>query len=303
MYQAIPPLVPGDKIGLCCTARYVTQEALQPCIETLSRWGYQVVLGKHMYARDRQFGGTDKQRAEDLQLLLDDPSVRAVLFAKGGYGTVRMVDKLNWNGFVRSPKWLCGFSDITVLHSHVHQNFGLPTLHSPMALNFQPNSVENSVLVSLQNFLTGQGISALKADAHSLNRFGTISGSLIGGNLSIVCSTLGSDSELDTAGKILFLEDLDEYLYHIDRMIWQLKRAGKFKDLRGLVIGGMTEMKDNTDPFGKTTEEIISEAISEYSFPVAFGFEIGHVRKNHPVVLGEEALLEVNESGACLSFK
>lgn len=303
MYQTIPSLQPGAKIGLCCTARFLTPEGLQSCIETLSKWGYEVVLGKHVYAKDRQFGGTDRQRAEDLQHFLDDPSIKAVLFGKGGYGTVRMVDYLNWEKFTLSPKWLCGFSDITVLHSHVHQILGLPTLHSPMALNFQPSSVDTAVLESLQNFWKGNGLSVLETDAHPQNRVGEAKGKLVGGNLSILYALAGSDSDLDTAGKILFLEDLDEYLYHIDRMLWQLKRAGKLKNLAGLVIGGMTEMKDNTEPFGKTVEEIIREAVSEYAFPVGFGFEIGHIKRNFPVVLGEEVHLKVTERGAKLRYK
>ncbi len=302
MYQTIPPLQPGAKIGLCCTARFVTPEGLQTCIDTLSTWGYEVVLGKNVFAKDRQFGGRDWQRAEDLQCFLDDPTIKAVLFGKGGYGTVRMVDKLNWEKFKLSPKWLCGFSDITVLHSHVHQTLGLPTLHSPMALNFQPNSVDSAVLEALQNFWNGKGLTAFEAAAHSLNRVGEAKGKLVGGNLSILYALAGSDSEVDTTGKILFLEDLDEYLYHIDRMLWQLKRAGKLKNLAGLVIGGMTEMKDNAEPFGKTVEEIIKEAVSEYAFPVGFGFEMGHIKRNFPIVLGEDVHLKVKPEGSELMF-
>ncbi|MBX7180823.1 MAG: LD-carboxypeptidase [Bacteroidia bacterium] len=303
MYHLIPSLKKGDKIGICCTARFVTKEAIQPCLNTLEEWGFEVVLGKYIFEKDRQFGGNDTQRTHDLQAFLDDPEIKAVLFAKGGYGTVRIVDGLSWDGFKNNPKWLCGFSDITVLHAHVHQQVGLPSLHSPMSLNFQPNSVDVEALQRLKDFWEGKGLEAMIAKPHSNNRFGSSEGVLVGGNLSILYSISGSDSELDLDGKILFLEDLDEYLYHIDRMLWQLKRAGKLKGLAGLVVGGMSEMKDNAEPFGRTVEEIVREAVGEYGYPVAFGLEAGHIFRNLPLALGLPVQLTVNEAITTLKWK
>jgi muramoyltetrapeptide carboxypeptidase len=246
----------------------------------------------YLFSDEHQYAGTDSQRWADLQMMLDDPSIKAILFARGGYGTVRIVDKLDLTRFSRSPKWLIGFSDITVLHSHLHQHVKTETIHAPMAINF-PKSPAH-VLEKLHTLLTGGQIS-YEIPSHLYNRIGKVKGELVGGNLSLLYSMSGTESDLHTRGKILFLEDLDEYLYHVDRMMMNLKRTGKLKGLKGLIVGGMSDMRDNAIPYGKTAEEIILEAVKEYDYPLCFGFSAGHVEENVPLILGRKISLEVGE--------
>ena len=286
-------LVQGDKIAIISSARKVVMEEIQFAIETVTSWGFEVVLGKNLFAQQNQFAGSDEQRAEDLQTMLDDKSVKAILFARGGYGTVRVIDKINFFEFKKNPKWICGFSDITILHSHIHSHFGIATLHSPMAFNFSKTPTE--VLEKIKFVLLNSTSLVYETEKHLLNKSGNAKGILVGGNLSMLYSALGSESDVDTEGKILFLEDLDEYLYHIDRMMMSLKRAGKLKNLAGLVIGGMNDMKDNTIPFGKNAEEIILDAVKEYDFPVCFNFSSGHISNNFPLIFGREIELSVGK--------
>ena len=287
----------GDAVIIVSTARKVSKHEIKPAIDLLTSWGLNVQTGKNLYKSYNQFAGTDEERLGDLQRALNSKTVKAILFARGGYGTVRITDRLEWKRFVKDPKWLIGFSDLTVLHAHVHRNCGIQSLHAPMA--FSLGSLNANCLNVYKETLFGSplrySLSKLPANLEKHNRKGKAKGRLVGGNLSVLYSITGSLSDMDTDGKILFLEDLDEYLYHIDRMMMNLKRAGKLKGLAGLIIGGMNDMKDNTIPFGKTAEEIIREAVDEYTYPVFFGFPAGHLPNNYPLIMGSEVTLNVTE--------
>ena len=286
----------GDKIGIISTARKISLEELKPSIKLLEEWGLKVVFGKNLFEEDNQFSGTVTQRSSDLQSMIDDDSIKAILCARGGYGTVQIIDKVDFSHLIKNPKWIIGYSDVTVLHSHLHQ-LGITSLHATMPINFEKNTPK--ALESLKSALFGLG-NLTEIDHHHFNRFGKVEGEIVGGNLSILYSLLGSDSDINTDGKILFIEDLDEYLYHIDRIMMNLKRNGKLKNLKALIIGGMSDMNDNTIPFGKTAEEIILEYIKEFDFPVCFNFPAGHLDDNRTLVFGKECILEINENGVIL---
>lgn len=294
-----PALTTGDTIAIVCTARKITTEELQPAIAEIKSRGFKVRLGDTINLAENQFGGTDAQRIADMQQQLDDPEVKAILCARGGYGTVRLLDQLDFSVFVQSPKWIIGYSDVTALHAHINQNYGVQTLHASMPVNFSTNTA--NALNSLFQAITTQ-VPNIQAPAYALNRVGEASGRLIGGNLSVLYSIAGSTSDMDTDGAILLLEDLDEYLYHIDRMMMQLKRAGKLDKLAGLVIGGMTDMNDNTIPFGHTAVDIIRQQVERYNYPVGFNFPIGHLDDNRAVLLGATVKLSVTNAGSQLAF-
>lgn len=293
-----PYLQPGDTVGIVCTARKITAEELQPAINIIEGWGFKVKLGNTIGLSDNQFGGDDAARTADLQAMLDDKTVKAVFCARGGYGTVRMVDRVNYQEFENKPKWIVGYSDITVLHAKASQ-LNVESLHASMPVNFATNTP--GALDSIRKALIGEKIN-YAFPAHELNRTGTCKGKLVGGNLSVLYSISGSESDIQTEGNILFLEDLDEYLYHIDRMMMQLKRAGKLEKLAGLIIGGMTDMNDNTIPFGKTGIEIIREHVDEYPYPVAFNLPAGHLADNRALIMGREVTLEVKVNESNLMF-
>ena len=286
----------GDKIGIISTARKINLEELTPAIKMLESWGLQVVLGLNLFEVDNQFSGTVKQRTADLQAMIDDESIAAILCARGGYGTVQLIDNIDFSNLKKTPKWIIGYSDVTVLHSHLN-NLGIASLHATMPINFKTNVKES--LASLKNGLFGNENNIL-CGPHPFNKFGKVEAEVVGGNLSILYSLLGSNSDVDTDGKILFIEDLDEYMYHVDRMMINLKRNGKLKNLKALIIGGMSDMNDNTIPFGKTAEEIILEYIKEFDFPVCFNFPAGHLDDNRTLVFGKECTLEINENGVIL---
>lgn len=296
-----PHLKPGDQIGIVATARKVTPEEMNPAIEAIGSWGLQVRLGRHLFDADNQYAGSDEQRTSDLQEMLDDADIRAIFCARGGYGTVRIVDHLDFTGFEKNPKWVVGYSDITVLHSHIHRHFNIETLHATMPLNFPADGSDSPATEALRKCLFGE-VPEYRIEAGLLSRDGNAGGVVVGGNLSILYSLSGSPSDIDTEGKILFIEDLDEYLYHIDRMMMNLKRCGKLEKLAGLVVGGMTQMRDNTVPFGKSAEDIIHDTVKEYRYPVLFGFPAGHQPENLALILGREATLEVFGKKAHLSF-
>ena len=287
----------GDKIGIISTARKISMEELKPSIKLLEEWGLKVVFGKNLFEEDNQFSGTVSQRSSDLQSMIDDDSIKAILCARGGYGTVQIIDKVDFSHLIKNPKWIIGYSDVTVLHSHLHQ-LGITSLHATMPINFEKNTPK--ALESLKSALFGLG-DLTEINHHHFNRFGKVEGEIVGGNLSILYSLLGSDSDINTEGKILFIEDLDEYLYHVDRIMMNLKRNGKLKNLKALIIGGMSDMNDNTIPFGKTAEEIILEYIKEFDFPVCFNFPAGHLDDNRCIRLGVKSVLEVNKNGVSLS--
>tara|TARA_R110002050_G_scaffold80106_2_gene171433 strand:+ start:660 stop:1571 length:912 start_codon:yes stop_codon:yes gene_type:complete len=288
----------GDTLRIIATARKVSAEELGPAIEKLEEWGLKVVLGKNIFAQENQFAGSDKQRAEDLQEALDDENCAAILCARGGYGTVRIIDAISWNKFIESPKWIIGYSDVSVLHNSL-QNINFASLHAPMPLEFAKNTSESIAL--LQDALLGKAYQ-IKAAAHPFNRPGKVEGEIIGGNLSMLYSCLGSPTALNTAGKILFIEDLDEYLYHIDRMLYNLTRNGYFANIKALIIGTMSDMNDNSIPFGESAETIIARHARNFDFPLAFGFPIGHSNHHFPLVFGEKVTLEVNSDASILNF-
>ncbi len=294
-----PYLKNNDKIAIVSTARKISEKEIQPAVNKFKEWGLNVVTGNNLFKEYNQFAGTDEERISDLQNMLDDNSVKAVICARGGYGTSRIVDEIDFTGFCKNPKWIIGYSDVTVLHSHIHANFNTETLHATMPVNFNGNTSES--LESLRDALFGKKIS-YKAGKFSLNRSGKAEGILTGGNLSILYSMSETRSDINTDGKILFIEDLDEYLYHIDRMIMNFKRSGKLSRLAGLIVGGMTEMKDNEIPFGKSAEEIIAEAVREYNYPVCFNFPAGHINDNRTLILGREIRLNVNDNYSELLF-
>jgi len=294
-----PSLHKGDTIGIVSTARKITPEELEPAIAIIEKWGLKTKLGRTIGLEDHQFAGDDITRAYDFQQMMDDTSVKSIWCARGGYGTVRIIDMLDFSKFMKSPKWIIGYSDITVLHSHLH-TMGIRSIHAQMPLDIEKKS--EATQASLKKVLFGSPYRIEYETRNTLNRLGTANGMLVGGNLSVLYSLCGSKSALHTDGKILFIEDLDEYLYHIDRMIQNLKRNGLFQNLSGLIVGGMSDMNDNTVPFGRTAEEIIFDVVSEYNFPVCFNFPAGHVNNNNALMLGHEVSLDIHESGVRLTF-
>jgi muramoyltetrapeptide carboxypeptidase len=289
-------LAPGDTVGIAAPARKISPAEIAPALKLIESWGLKTVFGKNIFGEHHQFSGTDSQRAADLQQMLDDPSVKAVFCARGGYGTLRLIDSLDFRKFQSKPKWIVGYSDITVLHAHIHACFGIETIHAAMPFNLTKNT---EAAESLRKALFGEPVSymltAQNAAPMKYNRRGSAEGVLTGGNLSLLYALSSSLSESSYETKILFIEDIDEYLYHIDRMMVSLKRPGKLAGLAGLIIGSMTDMKDNTVPFGKTAEEIIREAVDEYNYPVCFGFPAGHVDRNLALILGRKVRLSVGD--------
>ncbi len=297
----IPPALQlGDTIAIVATARKVNQQEIQPCIDYYIEKGFKVLLGDYIYSEHFQFAGDDNHRAHDLQKMLDDATVKAIICARGGYGTVRIIDQLNFDKFVQNPKWLIGFSDITVLHNHLH-NLGFASLHGPMAVNYIQESdsifqIASQNLEDTYHIITGQNIS-YNFSSNIYNKTGEAEGIIVGGNLSVLYSMSGSVSDINTDGKILFLEDLDEYLYHLDRMIQWIDRSGKLKNLQALIIGDMGQMKnlDPNKPFGQTAEEIIYHTAKKYNYPICFGFPAGHGKVNSPIVLGTKVSIDIGE--------
>lgn len=289
----------GDKIGIMAPARKISIKELETAIKIIKSRGFEVELGNSIDSTEFQFAGDDELRAADLQQMLDNPQIKAIFFARGGYGSVRIIDRVDFSSFVKNPKWLVGYSDMTVFHCHSNKNYDIETLHASMPINFADNSQES--LDSLFRILSGLNYN-ITVTNHNLNKKGKAKGELIGGNLSVIYSLLGSKSFPYFKNKILFLEDLDEYLYHIDRMMMALKRAGVFDNLAGLLVGGMTKMNDNEIPFGKNAEEIIRDLVDEYDFPVAFGLPVGHMDDNRALVMGREYKLEVGDKVSVFSM-
>lgn len=291
----LPPfLKKGDRVAITAPARSVTRQEMANAIETLTGWGLKVVEGEHLYSVYNQFAGNDMERAADLQRFLDDESIRAVFCARGGYGTIRIINYLDFTNFCKNPKWIVGYSDVTVLHQVINQTFGIVTIHGSMPVHFPPPGRETDSIRTLQALLFGE-MPVIRFPSHPLNRPGNFSGQIAGGNLSLIYSMRGTAYDIDSADKVLFLEDIDEYLYHIDRMMMNMKLGEKLSNLSGLIIGGMSEMKDNLIPFGKDAYTIISEAAAEYGFPVIFGFPAGHLEPNLAFPMGATAEVYCNE--------
>ncbi|RDV13180.1 LD-carboxypeptidase [Pontibacter diazotrophicus] len=295
----IPALQPGDSIAIIATARKITFPEIELAIRTFESWGLKVVLGQTIGASYNYFAGDDALRLQDLQQMLDNENIKAIVCARGGYGTTRIIEQVDFTQFKRHPKWLVGFSDVTALHSHIH-TLGIESVHAIMPLLF-PKEGTADAIETLRKVLFGEELTYTIAP-HELNRTGTGQGQLIGGNLSMLGTLTGTRSDSSTAGKILFLEDLDEYLYHIDRMMVHLDRSDKLAQLSGLIIGDMSDMKDPALPFGKTAYEIILEHTGKYNYPVCYGFPVGHEPLNLALVCGRDAKLEVSEQGAVLKY-
>ena len=285
MVKQPPYLKKGDCIGIVCPAGYMPKKNAATCIETLQNWGYKVVIGKTLGSQFHYFSGTDQERLADLQAMLDDATIQAILCGRGGYGLSRIIDQLNFTKFKQHPKWLIGFSDITVLHSHLYQQIKFASLHAPMAAAFNNGGASNVYVQSLKKALKGD-LANYTCALHAYNTIGKATGELIGGNLSLIAHLIGTKSSLKTAGKILFLEDVGEYLYNIDRMFIQLKRAGLLNNLAGLMIGGFTEMKDTVTPFGTDVLSIIKAHIQEYNYPICFDFPVSHATENYALKIG-----------------
>ncbi|MFD2787647.1 S66 peptidase family protein [Hymenobacter rubripertinctus] len=294
---APPPLRSGDQVAIVCPARQASHPELAAAVATLESWGLRVTLGASTNVAHHQFGGDDAVRLQDVQQQLDNPEIRAILCARGGYGTTRIIDGLDFARFAEHPKWVAGFSDITTLNCHLLGR-GFQSIHGVMPLLFHQEAGQES-LESLRRVLFGE-LLTYSTPAHPLNRFGTASGELVGGNLSILQTLTGTASDVATTGRILFLEDIDEYLYAIDRMLVHLDRTGKLAGLAGLVVGHFTNPQDNAVPFGLTPGEIINQYAARYNFPVAHGFPVGHEPQNLALVVGQPVSLTVDAAGARL---
>ncbi len=299
MLQAPPPLKQGDKIAIVAPAKAIPPALLEDALRILKSWGLKVVMGQHVFKNHHQFSATDKERLHDLQEALNNPEIKAVLCARGGYGTTRLIDKLDWEGFRKSPKWVVGFSDITVLLACIEQK-GYQAIHGPMPVMFGLEGAEHAVQ-SLKKLLYGEAMHYSIAH-HPLNEQGEVTASLTGGTITLLCNSLGTPTETKLEGKILFLEDVGEYLYALDRMMVQLRRSGKLAHLAGLLVGNFADMKDNSEiPFGKSVEEIIKDATEGYLYPKAFGFPLGHVAHNLPLPCGRTVTLSVSSEQTLLT--
>jgi muramoyltetrapeptide carboxypeptidase len=292
------PIQQGDTVGLLALACKVDFEVLRPAIELMENiWGLKVILGESLTSEYHQFAGTDKVRAEDFQKMLDNPEIKAIFSSRGGYGSSRLLDAIDFSEFQKHPKWIVGFSDITAVHCHIH-TLNIESLHATMPKLFLQEGGEES-LESLRKILFGENLD-YKIEPHQMNRLGVGEGQLVGGNLALLSHIIGSKSDINYDGKILFLEDVNEYLYNIDRMMIQLKRSEKLKNLAGLIIGSFSDCQDNQVPFGKTANEIIQEAVVDYEYPVCYGFPVGHEVDNWAMPFGREVRLLVEEYGVSL---
>jgi len=298
----------GDTIGILSTARKIDKTELDFSIKLFESWGLKVILGKTIGAVDFQFAGGDKLRTTDFQNMLDDVNIKAIICARGGYGTVRILDNINFTKFMLSPKWIVGYSDVTILHAHINNYLSVETLHASMPINFEKNEGES--LNSLKKALFGENLE-YTIESKFKNKSGNVEAEIIGGNLSILYSILGTKSGFNPDHKILFIEDLDEMLYHLDRMVLALKRAGKFNKIKALIVGGMSEMRDTTkefgfssdNPFGKNAEEIILEHTKEFDFPICFNFPAGHLKENNTLIFGRKAEMQITKQTTFLKFK
>lgn len=292
-----PSLQKGDSVYVLSTAKKISKEEIDPAVKIYESWGLKVAIGDTIGKEHHQFAGTDEERLKDFQKALDDPNIKAIFCARGGYGTVRIMDEIIFDEMMKHPKWIVGFSDITFLQTHISNSIGIQLLHASMPIQF-PNGTPEAI-ESLRKELFGEK-NEYEIAPHELNREGKAEGILIGGNLSILYSITGTKSGMNTDRKILFLEDLDEYLYHVDRMMINLKRSGKLQNLAGLVVGGFSDMHDNKIPFGKTAYEIVAEHVQEFHYPVCFNFPAGHIPDNHALVIGRTYKLQVGKDSVKL---
>ena len=300
MIQIPPYLKKGDTIGLTCPAGYMELDKVQNCIQTLQSWGYEVMVGKTIGSKSKTyFSGTDQERRDEFQAMLDDKNIHAILCGRGGYGVSRIIDQLDFSTFKENPKWIIGFSDITVFLSHLQSQLKSASIHSPMANAFNDGGNKLIYVQSLQKALKGTKTN-YKAASHSLNQIGKASGQLVGGNLALLSHLCGTKSAYKTTGMILFIEDIGEYIYNIDRMVIQLKRAGLLKNLAGLIVGRFSEIKDNPRPFGQSIPELILQHVAEYRYPVCFDFPVSHEKENLALKVGIEHQFSVSKKAVLL---
>jgi muramoyltetrapeptide carboxypeptidase len=289
----------GDIIGITCPAGYLEPAKAKQCIQTLQQWGFEVWVGNTLKGKSKNyFSATDEERTNELQAMLDAPEIKAILCGRGGYGISRIIDQLDFRKFKKNPKWIIGFSDITLLHCHLHSKYKISSMHAPMAAAFKEG--ENKYILSIKDMLSGKPI-RYSIKRNKWNRPGTATGKLVGGNLALITHAIGTSSELNTKNKILFIEDISEHLYQVDRMLMQLKRSGALKNLAGLVVGHFSDIKDTVRPFGKTIEEIISDHTSAYNYPVCFGFPAGHEKENLALKIGSTYTLKVEKNKVMIS--
>jgi muramoyltetrapeptide carboxypeptidase len=294
------PIRPGEKVGIMCPAGFMPKERTNACVQQLKEWGFNAVLGQTLHSSSTNyFSGTDQERAEDLQRMLDDDSIRTILFGRGGYGMTRIIDRLDFTAFLKHPKWIAGYSDITVLLAHLYTRYGIAALHSPMAGAFQDYPNDEIYLPRLRELITGGAMNYTVATDRQ-NRPGEAVGTLLGGNLALFTHLIGSNSFPDTRGAILFLEDVGEQLYNIDRMLRQLKRGGYLDGLSGVVFGGFTECKDTEPPFGQDFQQILESIVREYEFPVCYDFPVSHTERNYPLKYGVRCRLTVSANSVSL---
>ena len=300
MLKVSPPfLKENDVIGITSPAGYITRDELRSAIQKMESWGYKIKIGDTIDKRDFTFGGTDEERARDFQQMLDDPKIKAIMCARGGYGVVRIIDKLNWEKFKLKPKWIIGFSDATVFHSHLSKNLGIASIHSKMCNSFPDDwslaePVQIETIESIQLALSGKKMNYF-ATPNPHNKLGTADGILIGGNLKMLETLAGTKSDLSTGGKILFVEDTGEYMYNVDRMFWNLKRTGKLSQLKGLIIGGFKiKIDEGSDDFGRTLQDVVLEKVKAFNYPVCFDFPVGHQKNNYALKCGVKHRLSVD---------
>jgi muramoyltetrapeptide carboxypeptidase len=294
-----PSLQEDDRVAIVALASKLNPDDIQPAVQLMQDiWGLEVIVGESVSASYFGFAGTDEVRARDFQKMLDDTSIKAIFSARGGYGSSRIIDNIDFTVFKENPKWIVGFSDITAVHSHI-QSLGFQSLHAPMPKTFMKDDYS---LVTLRTFLFGEN-KRYEVGGNELDRFGTAEGQIIGGNLCLLAHLVGSPSDISWDEKILFIEDVSEYLYNIDRMMIQLKRAGKLRSLKGLIAGSFTDSKENDEPFGKTAYEIIAGHIAEYNYPVCYGFPTGHATANWAIPCGRVANLDVASEKTVLTFQ
>ncbi|MEP3837287.1 MAG: LD-carboxypeptidase [Algibacter sp.] len=298
-----PYLKAGDTVAIVAPSGILKnrEDEIKQAQDLLKRWGLHVVVGKHIFKAENHFAGLDDERCEDLQKVLDNPTISAIWCARGGYGTVRILDKLNFEVFNKSPKWLIGYSDITALHSQIH-NEGIESLHAIMCVSLPKDETEIEASIStFKNTLFGEPLS-YTLEGSTYNKTGQATGQLVGGNLTLLHTMLGSKTSIDTSGKILFIEEIGEYKYHIDRMLQSLKRAGYFDNCQGVIVGDMSKMRTNTTLWGTSIEQLILDAFSEYNFPIAFNMPAGHEKDNRALILGRTINLSVSKNKSSIVF-
>jgi len=301
MANLFPPyLKTGDTIGIVCPSGYMAAERILSCVHALKSWGFRVKIGRTVGSDSlNYFSGTDAERLDDLQAMLDDEEISAILFGRGGYGLSRIIDQISFKKFKKTPKWVLGYSDITLLHAHIYANYEIATAHSPMAGAFADAATDDMYLNSVRDLLTGEKQN-FTCEAHPFNRRGEAEGKLMGGNLTLLAHVVGGSSDFKTKGLILFIEDIGEYLYNMDRMLYQLKEAGKFQKPAAVIIGNFTDMKDTERPFGQSAYEIIRDFLEDFEYPVCYRFPVGHVKVNFALKCGADYKLKIGRERVSL---